>query len=74
MEILTLNITTGKIEKSVTFRVLNIITSFNMLLKFPWIHDLGVILSSLHLKVKKIVKGVHMALEASPVSIHVIAI
>lgn len=57
MGTVSLLITMGPIEKSVTFHVLDIKASFNFLL--PWIHDLRAVpsSSSLHQKVKLIVGG-----------------
>ncbi|XP_048133429.1 uncharacterized protein LOC125314640 [Rhodamnia argentea] len=40
----------------VLFRVLDIPSAFNLLLRFPWIHNAGAVPSSLHQKIKFVVK------------------
>ena len=66
------NITTGAIECRTKFHVVDIKAFFNLLLGRPWLHELKAILSSLHQKVKAIVGGVPITIDASPVRIQVI--
>ena len=57
MGTLTLGLMIGLAIFQVLFQVLRIPASFNLLLGHPWIHNTGVIPSSLHLKVKFIHDG-----------------
>ena len=57
MGTLTTHVMIGPIRYSVFFKVLGIQSSFNLLLGRPWIHEAGVIPSSLHQKVKFIHEG-----------------
>ena len=57
MGTLTTHVMIGPIRYSILFQVLSIQTSFNLLLGRPWIHEAGVIPSSLHQKVKFIHEG-----------------
>ena len=57
MGTLTLELMIGPIVFQVMFQILRIHVSFNLLLGCPWIHNAGVIPSSLHLKVKFIHDG-----------------
>ena len=57
MGTLTLKLMIGPVVFQVMFQILRILVSFNLLLGRPWIHSVGVILSSLHLKVKFIHDG-----------------
>ncbi|XP_075654945.1 uncharacterized protein LOC142625128 [Castanea sativa] len=50
--IITLELTIGLMVKKVDFKVLNIASSFNMLLGRPWIHDTEAVPSSLYQKVR----------------------
>ena len=61
-----MNITAGVIEHATTFQVVDIKPSFNLLLGQPWLHDLKAIPSSLHQKLKAIVGGVPITIDASP--------
>ena len=54
---LTTHVMIGSIRYFLFFHVLRIQSSFNLLLGRPWIHEAGVIPSSLHQKVKFIHKG-----------------
>ena len=47
----------GPVRYSILFQVLRIQSSFNLLLGRPWIHEVSVIPSSLHQKVKFIHEG-----------------
>ena len=67
-----LNITTGAIKRRTKFQVVDIKASFNLLLGRPWLHELKAIPSSLHQKVKAIVGGVPITIDASPMRIQVI--
>ena len=49
---LTAHVMIGLVKYSVLFQVLRIQSSFNPLLRRPWIHEAGAIPSSLHQKVK----------------------
>ena len=53
-------------------KVVDIKPSFNILLGRPWLHDLKAIPSSLHQKVKAIVGGVPITIDASPMKIQVV--
>ena len=57
MGTLTTHVMIGPVRYSILFQVLRIQSSFNLLLGHPWIHEAGVIPSSLHQKVKFIHKG-----------------
>ena len=57
MGTLTTHVMIGSIRYSILFQVLRIHSSFNLLLGLPWIHEAGVIPSSLHQKVKFIHEG-----------------
>ena len=57
MGTLTLELMIGPVVFQVLFQILRIPVSFNLLLGRPWIHSVGVIPSSLHLKVKFIHDG-----------------
>ena len=57
MGTLTTHVMIGSVRYSILFQVLRIQSSFNLLLGPPWIHETGVIPSSLHQKVKFIHKG-----------------
>ena len=67
-----LNITTGAVERRTKFQVVDIKASFNPLLGRPWLHELKAIPSSLHQKVKAIVGGIPITIDASPMRIQVI--
>ncbi|XP_074278177.1 uncharacterized protein LOC141601773 [Silene latifolia] len=69
--LLTTNITTGPVEKKVTFLVIDIPASYNLLLGRPWLHELNAISSSLHQKVKMIIQGSVITLDASPTKVEV---
>ena len=57
MGTLTTHVMIGLVRYSIFFQVLRIQSSFNLLLGRPWIHEAGVIPSSLHQKVKFIHEG-----------------
>ena len=57
MGTLTTHVMIGSVRYSILFQVLRIRSSFNLLLGRPWIHEAGVIPSSLHQKVKFIHEG-----------------
>ena len=57
MGTLTTHVMIGPVRYSILFQVLRIQSSFNLLLGPPWIHEAGVIPSSLHQKVKFIHEG-----------------
>ena len=57
MGTLTTHVMIGPVRYFVFFQVLRIQSSFNLLLGGPWIHEAGVIPSSLHQKVKFIHEG-----------------
>ena len=57
MGTLTTHVMIGPVRYSVFFQVLRIQSSFDLLLGRPWIHEAGVIPSSLHQMVKFIHKG-----------------
>ena len=57
MGTLTTHVMIGPVKYSILFQVLRIQSSFNLLLGRPWIHEAGVIPSSLHQKVKFIHQG-----------------
>ena len=57
MGTLSTHVMIGPVSYSIVFQVLRIQSSFNLLLGHPWIHEAGVIPSSLHQKVKFIHKG-----------------
>ena len=57
MGTLTTHVMIGLVIYSILFQVLRIHSSFNLLLGRPWIHEAGVIPSSLHKKVKFIHEG-----------------
>ncbi|XP_021773616.1 uncharacterized protein LOC110737586 [Chenopodium quinoa] len=67
----TLKVITGLIEKEVVFHVLDINTSFNLLLGRPWLHELKAVPSSLHQKVKLVIAGNPFTLEATPLSLYI---
>src|SRR6187397_2493467 len=67
-----LNITTRAIECRTKFKVVDIKASFNLLFGRPWLYELKAIPSSLHQKVKAIVGGVQITIDASPMRIQVI--
>ena len=74
MGTLTLEMMIGPVVFQVMFQILSIPVSFNLLLGHPWIHSVGAIPSSLHLKVKFIhdgqvitissIGGAHLTFEA----------
>ena len=57
MGTLTAHVMIGPVRYLVLFQVLRIQSSFNLLLGHPWIHEAGVIPSSLDQKVKFIHEG-----------------
>ncbi|RVW84684.1 Transposon Tf2-2 polyprotein [Vitis vinifera] len=57
MGTLSTHVMIGPVSYSIVFQVLRIQSSFNLLLGRPWIHEAGVIPSSLHQKVKFIHEG-----------------
>ena len=57
MGTLTTHVMISPVRYSILFQVLRIQSSFNLLLGRPWIHETGVIPSSLHQKVKFIHEG-----------------
>nr|CAN63594.1 hypothetical protein VITISV_004160 [Vitis vinifera] len=57
MGTLSTHVMIGPVSYSILFQALRIQSSFNLLLGHPWIHEAGVIPSSLHQKVKFIHKG-----------------
>ena len=57
MGTLTTHVMIGPVRYSILFQVLRIQSSFNLLFGRPWIHEAGVIPSSLHQKVKFIHEG-----------------
>ena len=57
MGTLSTHVMIGPVIYSILFQVLRIQSSLNLLLGYPWIHDAGVIPSSLHQKVKFIHEG-----------------
>ena len=57
MGTLSTHVLIGPIRYSILFQVLRIQSSFNLLLGHPWIHEAGVIPSSLHQKLKFIHEG-----------------
>ena len=67
-----LNITTGPVERRVRFHVIDIKPTFNLLLGRPWLHELGVVPSTLHQKVKFILEGEPITIDASPMRIEAI--
>ena len=54
---LSTHVMIGPVRYSILFQVLRIQSSFNLLLGRPWIHEAGVIPSSLHQKLKFIHEG-----------------
>ena len=57
MGTLTTHVMIGPVRYSILFQVLSLQSSFNLLFGRPWIHEAGVIPSSLHQKVKFIHEG-----------------
>ena len=57
MGTITTHVMIGPVRYSMLFQVLRIQSSFNLLLGRPWIHEAGVIPSSLDQKVKFIHEG-----------------
>ena len=57
MVTLNAHVMIGSVRYSILFQVLSIQSSFNLLLGHPWIHEAGVIPSSLHQKLKFIQAG-----------------
>ena len=57
MGALNTHVMIGPVRYSILFQVLRIQSSFNLLLGRPWIHEAGVIPSSLHHKVELMHKG-----------------
>ena len=57
MGTLSTHVMIGPVSYSILLQALRIQSSFNLLLGHPWIHEAGVIPSSLHQKVKFIHKG-----------------
>ncbi|XP_021765266.1 uncharacterized protein LOC110729797 [Chenopodium quinoa] len=64
-----LNITTGAIERRTRFQVVDIKASFNLFLGRLWLYELKVIPSSLYQKVKAIVGGIPISIDAFPMRI-----
>ena len=60
-----LNITSGTIEKRAKFHIMNIKSNFNLLLGRPWLHELGVVPSTLHQKIKFLLDGALVTINAS---------
>ena len=71
MGVLWLNITSGPIEKRVKFHVMDIKTSFNLLLGRPWLHELGAVPSTLHQKIKLPLGDTVVTIDASPMKMQV---
>ena len=57
MGTLNTHVMIGLVKYSILFQILRIQSFFNLLLGHPWIHEAGVIPSSLHQKVKFIHEG-----------------
>lgn len=69
LETSKLNVTMGCVEKKVEFHVIDIPTSFNLFLGWPWLHALQVVPSTLHQNVKMVIEGEVITIEEYPVTI-----
>lgn len=72
MGLVWLNIATGPVEKRTKFHVMDIKTPFNLLLGRPWLHELGAVASTYHQKVKFLLHGTPVVIDASPMKIQAI--
>ena len=57
MGTLSTHVMIGPVRYSIIFQVLRIQSSFNLLVSRPWIHEAGLVPSSLHQKLKFIYEG-----------------
>ncbi|XP_074288461.1 uncharacterized protein LOC141613616 [Silene latifolia] len=57
----------GFIERKVSCQVIDVASSFNLLLGRPWIHGVKVVSSTLHRKIKVPLKGETVTIDATPI-------
>ena len=69
MGVVWINITSGPVEKRTKFHIMYIKSNFNLLLGRPWLHELGDVPSTLHQKIKFILDGALVTIDASPFKI-----
>jgi hypothetical protein len=69
--VIWLNIISGPVERKVKFHVMDIKTNFNLLLGRPWLHELGVIPSTLHQKLKFLVGNIQVTINACPMKMQI---
>ncbi|XP_074278281.1 uncharacterized protein LOC141601873 [Silene latifolia] len=65
--LVTLSVNVGKVERKVNFQVIDVASSFNILLGRPWIHTAGAVSSTLHRKIKIPLKGEVVTINATPI-------
>ncbi|XP_074278447.1 uncharacterized protein LOC141602037 [Silene latifolia] len=65
--LVTLCVNMGKVERKVNFQVIDVASSFNILLGRPWIHTAGAVSSTLHRKIKIPLKGEVVTIDATPI-------
>ncbi|XP_074266542.1 uncharacterized protein LOC141589817 [Silene latifolia] len=65
--LVTLSVNVGKVERKVNFQVIDVASSFNILLGRPWIHTAGAASSTLHRKIKIPLKGEVVNIDATPI-------
>ncbi|XP_074298824.1 uncharacterized protein LOC141629772 [Silene latifolia] len=65
--LVTLSVNVGKVERKVNFQVIDVASSFNILLGRPWIHTAGAVSSTLHRKIKIPLKGEVVTIDATPI-------
>ncbi|XP_074293498.1 uncharacterized protein LOC141620558 [Silene latifolia] len=66
-EIVDLVVQTGLIERKVSCHVIDMASSFNLLLGRPWIHGVKALSSTLHRKIKIPLKGETVTIDATPI-------
>ena len=66
LEVITLPTAIGPLKSDIQFQVLDVSTSFNLLLERPWIHQVSAIPSTLHQKIKLILNGSLLVIHSDP--------
>ena len=64
--VIVLSVTIGPLKSDIQFQVLDINTSFNVLLGRPWIHQVSAVPSTLHQKIKLILDGSLLVISGYP--------